>query len=261
MPIFWLLNFSHTSSSSWPCYQSRATLDAAAVAKLAWHNLTLSLFDKDSWISRSSWKIDCFRKTVMLYAIISRDGRIRVGDEIINVCGKRLRGLSIEDAIKALKQPKRELDIVVARDCANGLPVEEFTSFFDEDRLRDEHRRIAQKINGYNDFHETCSEVNLSSRPTNKNGTTCFSKCLTKKNPTFLRFSAAYVSRTYIGSSSQSQSSLAMKIHRKSQLSLLPSSGSLSSLHETALTSDVEDVRSSVSAYQPVSHSKRTNKR
>ena len=40
-----------------------------------------------------------------------RDGRIRVGDELINVCGKRLRGLTIEEAIKALKQPKRELDI------------------------------------------------------------------------------------------------------------------------------------------------------
>ena len=48
--------------------------------------------------------------------IYCRDGRIRVGDEIINVCGKRLRGLTIEEAIKALKQPKRELDIVVARE-------------------------------------------------------------------------------------------------------------------------------------------------
>ena len=34
-----------------------------------------------------------------------------MGDELINVCGKRLRGLTIEEAIKALKQPKRELDI------------------------------------------------------------------------------------------------------------------------------------------------------
>ena len=76
---------------------------------------------------------------------------------------------------------------------------------------------------------------------------------------------AAYVSRTYIGGGSSSQSSLAMKIHRKSsksQLSLLPNSGSLSSLHETALTSDAEEVRSSVSAYQPVSsYTKRSSKR
>ena len=76
---------------------------------------------------------------------------------------------------------------------------------------------------------------------------------------------AAYVSRTYIGGGSSSQSSLAMKINRKSsksQLSLLPNSGSLSSLHETALTSDAEEVRSSVSAYQPVSsYTKRSSKR
>ena len=56
-----------------------------------------------------------------------------------------------------------------------------------------------------------------------------------------------------------------MKIHRKSsksQLSLLPNSGSLSSLHETALTSDAEEVRSSVSAYHPVSsYTKRSSKR
>ena len=54
------------------------------------------------------------------------------------------------------------------------------SSFFDEERLRDEHLRIAQKIhaagngrteNGpsFQDYAETCSEVNLSSR-TSKNG-------------------------------------------------------------------------------------------
>ena len=82
-----------------------------------------------------------------------------------------------------------------------------------------------------------------------------------------LSFIAAYVSRTYIGgAAASSQSSLAMKINRKSsksQLSLFPNThGSLSSLHETALTSDAEEVRSSVSAYQPVSsYSKRSSKR
>ena len=30
---------------------------------------------------------------------------MKVGDEIINVCGKRLRGLSIDEAIQTLKQP------------------------------------------------------------------------------------------------------------------------------------------------------------
>lgn len=92
---------------------------------------------------------------------LCRDGRVKVGDEIINVCGKRLRGLTIEDAIKALKQPQRELDIVVARD---QVQEKQHHEFFNEDRLRDEHRRIAQKIHAY-DFQETCSEVNLYSRP------------------------------------------------------------------------------------------------
>ena len=94
------------------------------------------------------------------------------------MCGKRLRGLSIEEAIKALKSPKKELDIVVAREsCSNSSKMSKSTEdFFNEDRLRDEHLRIAQKIHAYqnsnSDFHETCSEVNLSSRPSSssKNG-------------------------------------------------------------------------------------------
>ena len=86
---------------------------------------------------------------------------------------------------------------------------------------------------------------------------------------TFVPFFAAFVTRTYIGgggSSNNNNSSLmAMKIHHrkngsKSQLSLFQNSGSLSSLHETALTSDAEEVRSSVSAYQPISHSKRSSR-
>ena len=31
------------------------------------------------------------------------DGRLRVGDELINVNGRRLRGLEIEEAIRALR--------------------------------------------------------------------------------------------------------------------------------------------------------------
>ena len=84
-------------------------------------------------------------------------------------------------------------------------------------------------------------------------------------------FFAAFVTRTYIGggggSSNNNNSSLmAMKIHHrkngsKSQLSLFQNSGSLSSLHETALTSDAEEVRSSVSAYQPISHKRSSRSR
>ena len=86
----------------------------------------------------------------------------------------------------------------------------------------------------------------------------------------FVPFFAAFVTRTYIGgggSSNNNNSSLmAMKIHHrkngsKSQLSLFQNSGSLSSLHETALTSDAEEVRSSVSAYQPISHKRSSRSR
>ena len=47
-----------------------------------------------------------------------RDGRLKVGDEIVNVNGKRLRGLSVPDARLILSQchnEKEEIDIVIAR--------------------------------------------------------------------------------------------------------------------------------------------------
>ena len=107
------------------------------------------------------------------------------------MCGKRLRGLSIEEAIKALKSPKKELDIVVAREASKqSSNNHEIPDFFNEDRLRDEHLRIAQKIHAYQnselrsnvqDFHETCSEVNLSSRPS-KNGERIFTYTVLKKH-------------------------------------------------------------------------------
>ena len=50
-----------------------------------------------------------------------------MGDEIINVCGKRLRGLCIDEAIKTLKQPSRDLDIVISRDVIQS-PLESTSS-------------------------------------------------------------------------------------------------------------------------------------
>ena len=67
------------------------------------------------------------------------------------------------------------LFIVVARDQSdnsNNTTAETedpIATFLDEERLREEHRRIARKIHSFDNFHETCSEVNLSSRPS-KNG-------------------------------------------------------------------------------------------
>ena len=62
-----------------------------------------------------------------------------------------------------------------------------------------------------------------------------------------------FVTRTYIGGGGASNSSLAVKLHKRSLSRLASNPGSLTSLHETSLNSDVEDVRSSCSAYRPVS--------
>lgn len=45
----------------------------------------------------------------------SRDGSLRVGDEIVNVNGRRLRGLSMAAAREILRSGPIEVDIVVAR--------------------------------------------------------------------------------------------------------------------------------------------------
>lgn len=45
-----------------------------------------------------------------------RDGRLRVGDEIINVNGRRLRGVTLEEARRILRHTPAEVDVVVARD-------------------------------------------------------------------------------------------------------------------------------------------------
>ncbi|XP_076061387.1 uncharacterized protein LOC143037156 [Oratosquilla oratoria] len=48
--------------------------------------------------------------------LTDRDGRFRVGDEIINVNGRRLRGVTLEEARHILRHTPRDVDIVVARD-------------------------------------------------------------------------------------------------------------------------------------------------
>ncbi|XP_066960649.1 uncharacterized protein [Macrobrachium rosenbergii] len=48
--------------------------------------------------------------------LTDRDGRLRIGDEIINVNGRRLRGVSLEEARHILRHTPTEVDIVVARE-------------------------------------------------------------------------------------------------------------------------------------------------
>jgi len=47
---------------------------------------------------------------------IARDGRFKVGDELVNVNGRRLRGCSLETVLDILRDPSPELDMVIARD-------------------------------------------------------------------------------------------------------------------------------------------------
>ena len=55
----------------------------------------------------------------------SRDGRFRLGDEIINVNGKSLRGLTMDEAKGLLRTCGPEVDIILARDPdqAEALPT------------------------------------------------------------------------------------------------------------------------------------------
>lgn len=45
----------------------------------------------------------------------SRDGRLQIGDEIINVNGCRLRGVGLQEARDILQNSPKEVDIVIAR--------------------------------------------------------------------------------------------------------------------------------------------------
>jgi hypothetical protein len=46
---------------------------------------------------------------------LSRDGRFHVGDELVKVNGRRLRGMTLQEARTTLKNSPREVDIVIAR--------------------------------------------------------------------------------------------------------------------------------------------------
>ena len=64
-----------------------------------------------------------------------RDGRFRIGDEIVNVNGKSLRGMSIEDARYLLKSScsslSNDVDIILARDPPQSI-IEHSESVQDE---------------------------------------------------------------------------------------------------------------------------------
>lgn len=51
----------------------------------------------------------------VLFWLFSRDGRLQIGDEIINVNGCRLRGVGLQEARDILQNSPKEVDIVIAR--------------------------------------------------------------------------------------------------------------------------------------------------
>jgi len=61
--------------------------------------------------------------------LVNKDGRFMLGDEIVNVNGSSLRGLSMEEARNLLRSCQGEVDIIIARDpdkegSAGAAPVE-----------------------------------------------------------------------------------------------------------------------------------------
>lgn len=67
-------------------------------------------------------EINCSGYYVIYFSpdgVTERDGRLSVGDEIVNVNGKRLRGLSIEKARTILGECGPNADVVVARTSSN----------------------------------------------------------------------------------------------------------------------------------------------
>ena len=108
-------------------------------------------------------------------------------------------------------------------------------SLFSEQRVREEHRRIAQKLQSLGSSSTSLCDYRIRQYNNNNNNNTNNNQ--SSGSPVVPP--KPYVSRTYIGGAASS--SLAMKIHRKNLQtrtdpplsSLHHSCGSLSSLHET----------------------------
>merc|ERR1719220_360891 len=60
--------------------------------------------------------------------LVERDGRFKIGDEIINVNGKSLRGLTMEEAKSLLKTCGPDVDIILARDPDQQIQAESQTN-------------------------------------------------------------------------------------------------------------------------------------
>ncbi|XP_071525100.1 uncharacterized protein [Panulirus ornatus] len=96
--------------------------------------------------------------------LTDRDGRLRVGDEIINVNGRRLRGVTLEEARRILRHTPSQVDIVVAREpdvpthesLYSDLDVVSMTSGRVDSRVE---TRVDSRVDSVTDDEEALSEV------------------------------------------------------------------------------------------------------
>ena len=73
-----------------------------------------SVRDPSRVVTEYDGSVDCFPSSLFLISF-GRDGRLQVGDEIINVNGCRLRGVGLQEARDILKNAPKDVDIVIAR--------------------------------------------------------------------------------------------------------------------------------------------------
>jgi len=79
-------------------------------------------------------------------AHIFRDGRFQLGDEIVNVNGRSLRGLGMDEARAALRSCGKEVDIILARDVAGEESASEVTPAAPASGLNPVERRKRRKL-------------------------------------------------------------------------------------------------------------------
>jgi hypothetical protein len=89
-----------------------------------------------SHLGRRDTRDECVQWRLSLSA--PRDGRLALGDELVNISGKRLRGLPVDRAAGILGEAGRDADCVVARTSPPPpLPaaLEEILAMFDSRQL------------------------------------------------------------------------------------------------------------------------------
>lgn len=85
--------------------------------------------------------------------LTDRDGRFDIGDEIINVNGRRLRGVTLEEARNVLRTTPKEVDIVIARDVDKQRDSHDLSAISDQVKASEEQEAAARRLS------EACAEL------------------------------------------------------------------------------------------------------